>query len=104
VLNVRFVLFLDPLLRVFAAQGAAALFGRVRGSPRARCAAAGLLLLVLVSADVAQRHRLYVTGRVYDPVTAELLRANGFVRDAPADRADRPPSSDSGARRQAGSR
>ncbi len=77
-LNVRFVLFADVLLRALAAAGVFALAGRAPPGWRSRLVALNAALLLGV--EVVQFHRLFDVGRIYDPVTAELIQADGMVR------------------------
>ncbi|MHB8416475.1 MAG: ArnT family glycosyltransferase [Myxococcales bacterium] len=74
VLSVRYVLFADVFLRALAAAGAFAL--AARGRRPLLALNVGLLLAV----EVVQFQRLFDAGAIYDPVTAELVRANGMVR------------------------
>ena len=79
-LNVRFILSADVVCRGLAAVAISRIadwFGR-NNPPNAIpiTLLAGLALVV----DVHQFNRIFVQGQVYDPVTAELVRANGFVR------------------------
>jgi len=74
-LNARFVLGLDVFLRMAAVVGIVELCRRLGTGVRARSAAIALVLLVAVS-DVVQFNRIFANGGVYDPVTAELVKAN----------------------------
>jgi len=80
ILNVRFILFLDPCLRMYAVLGAVALARQASATPRLQCAAMLLLFVVVIGGDLFQFYRLFDAAGVYDPVTAELIRANGFVQ------------------------
>ena len=80
ILNVRFILFLDPCLRVYAVLGVMALVRRIPGSWQFQCALAAILFVMVVGSDLFQFYRLFEAAGVYDPVTAELIRANGFIR------------------------
>jgi hypothetical protein len=57
-----------------------ALARRVPGSSQFRCALVAILFAVMVGGDLFQFYRLFEGTGVYDPVTAELIRANGFIR------------------------
>lgn len=80
ILNVRFILFLDPCLRWFAIWGVAQICSRFSVRIAFRRMATWLLLVAVVVGDVWQFYRVFDAGGIYDPVTAELLRANGFGR------------------------
>jgi len=78
-LNLRIVLFLDTPLRILAAGGVVAL-----GQRFGRNAREATLILVGVAAiamllDLVQFHTFFVSGGVYDPVTANLIKALGFM-------------------------
>lgn len=76
ILNARFVLVLDVLLRGVVAAGIYAVW-RKRGG--AAAVAVAILALMLAS-DWGQFWRLFREGGVYDPVTFELARGLGFFR------------------------
>ena len=78
-LNLRIVLFLDTPLRILAAGGVVAL-----GQKFGRNAREATLVLVGVAAvamllDVMQFHTFFISGGVYDPITANLVKALGFM-------------------------
>jgi hypothetical protein len=77
-MNVRFVLFDDVLLRALEAAGIFALAGKLGG--RRSTLVAALLLLGALASDIWQYQRIFVQAGVYDPVTAELVHADGLVR------------------------
>ncbi len=81
-LNVRFVLFADSLVRALAAVALARLasfIARMRGI--ADDSTALLVCALVVSAlDLQQFDRIFVQGNVYDPITANLVEANGMFR------------------------
>lgn len=76
--NARFALGLDAFLRMLAMVGVVHLSARMGTESRARAAAIALVMLIAAS-DVTQFNRIFVTGDVYDPVTAELTRANAMA-------------------------
>ena len=80
-LNVRLLAFVEVPLRALAAAGLGALAQRL---PTPRWGRPALWLVagatVAIAVDASQFVRLFETGRLYDPVTAELIRAGGFVR------------------------
>jgi len=80
ILNVRFLLFLDPCVRLFAVVGVVAVSRRLRAAVRDQCVAALGLIVILLGSELFQFYRIVEGGGVYDPVTAELIRANGFIR------------------------
>lgn len=77
ILNVRFILPLDAPLRGLAALAVAALTQRLE-SPRRRAAALAACALVVLAADAHQFQRIFVSAKVYDPVTQALIRAQRF--------------------------
>jgi hypothetical protein len=76
--NVRFALLSDVFLRAAAVAGLGHLL-LVAGFT-GRSIVGGALLGALVALDLWQYARIFVVGRVYDPVTLDLARALGFFR------------------------
>jgi 4-amino-4-deoxy-L-arabinose transferase-like glycosyltransferase len=77
-LNARLILFADTPLRILAA---AALIAFARGSdtqPRRIWVAAPMVLAVAIL-DWRLFEQVFVQGKVYDPVTAHLIHALGFL-------------------------
>ncbi len=77
-MDVRFVIFADVLARALAAVGLDVL--ALRFFPRRRTAALAAFAALAVALDAAQWHRVFVAGRVYDPVTESLVAADGITR------------------------
>ncbi len=74
ILNARFVLMHDVLLRGLVAAGIFAVWRKWGG------AVAVAILVLLVAADLGQFWRIFRVGGVYDPVTFELGKGLGFFR------------------------
>src|SRR5690606_22220777 len=77
-MSVRFVLFGEPLLRGLAAVGLHGLAERL--FPRHRATAFAALLALVAALEIGQFQRIFVGSKLYDPVTAALVEAAGFVR------------------------
>jgi len=77
--NLRLVLFVDIFLRALAALGILSLAGRFKNI-NYRYAALAVLLILVLATDIHQFFKLFIRAGVYDPVTAFLIDANGFVR------------------------
>jgi len=76
--NVRYVLFLDVFLRVFAVIGMFYLLKRINCSFKIRRFLALAFVLSLLFFDGYQFVNIFSLHKVYDPITAELIKANGF--------------------------
>ena len=79
VMNLRIVFFLDVFLRALAVIGALSIIERIRFG-RFRYFVAGLLICFLISSEIYQFFHLFVKSGIYDPITIELIKANGFVK------------------------
>jgi 4-amino-4-deoxy-L-arabinose transferase-like glycosyltransferase len=77
--NVRFALYLDVPLRILAAIAIFALMARWTEN-RKLAWTPWVLLLIVVCSDAIQFWRIFIVGKVYDPVTIHLIRANGLFR------------------------
>lgn len=80
ILNIRFVLALDFPLRLAATLGIATLAHTAARHKTLQTAIMVVLFAAVLAHDIRQFHTLFETGGIYDPVTAELIRANGLVR------------------------
>lgn len=84
--NVRLALPLDAPLRGLAALGVAALGRALPGastSPARRLAPVLLGAALVLAADVQQLARIFLNGKVYDPVTQKLITSQGFYNPPP---------------------
>ena len=74
ILNVRFILFVDVLLRGLAIFGILFIAGKIKVK-RTRYVFIIAVFLLLVATDIYQYYRIFVSAQVYDPVHLELMRA-----------------------------
>ncbi len=77
-MSLRFAAYWDVPLRWLAASQLLALTRRV--FPRRAAFALALALVLCASVDLSQYTRLFVRGRIYDPVSAQLLHASDLVK------------------------
>jgi hypothetical protein len=77
-MSLRFAAYWDPALRWLAMSQLLVVANRI--PPRIRAVALFAALLALGGIDLSQYHRLFVKGRIYDPVSAELLRASDLIK------------------------
>ena len=78
ILNVRFVLFVDILVRPLTILGIFCIASKTR-SIKFKCAALVAIILLVFGVEIYQYYRIFIKADVYDPVTANLICANGFV-------------------------
>ncbi|NQU39449.1 MAG: glycosyltransferase family 39 protein [Lentisphaerae bacterium] len=78
-MNLRLVLFLDTPLRILAAGGIVALGCRWGKTPRQGVWIAGGLAAIVALLDLSQFYIIFIRAGSYDPVTAQLIKALGFM-------------------------
>jgi 4-amino-4-deoxy-L-arabinose transferase-like glycosyltransferase len=78
-MNVRYVSFLDVLLRILAVLTVVALFGDPVAHRLRRVGLVVVVLLLLAAHDLWLFHTIFVQAKVYDPVTASLAQALGLI-------------------------
>lgn len=76
-INVRYVLFLDVLLRGLSAIGIVAIASKVP-KPGLRVAVGIALVAFTMAVDGHQLYRLFLAGNLYDPVAVGVLLKDGF--------------------------
>ncbi len=80
IVNVRLVLFLEPYILAFTSIGVLSIATRLFTTIRFQLAAVALLTALVLWSEVAQFDSIFNKADVYDPVTATLIKAAGFVR------------------------
>ena len=77
-MSLRFAAFWDVPMRWLASSQLLCTANRIPGRVRPLLLIAAFLLLVTI--DLSQYHRLFVKSRIYDPVSAQLLRASDLIK------------------------
>jgi 4-amino-4-deoxy-L-arabinose transferase-like glycosyltransferase len=75
--NIRYLLFVDLFIRLFAVFGAVALLRRI-SNKRYFLFAMAFLVSCIIGIEIYQFVRIFVIFGTYDPVTSVLMQANGF--------------------------
>jgi hypothetical protein len=78
-MNIRLVLFLDVFVRLFAVLGIYTLCKQLPLKQHLSIYI-GVMVATVIAIDVIQFNSIFEVSKVYDPVTAELIRGNGLVR------------------------
>jgi hypothetical protein len=79
VLNIRYILFLDIPLRVFSVLGVIFVVKNINERIY-RYLFATMLFFIISGIDIYQFFQLFIKSKVYDPVTINLIVANGFIK------------------------
>ena len=77
-MSLRFAAYWDEPLRWLAASQLILVTGRL--FPRRAAFSLALALLLVITVDLSQYARLFVRGRIYDPVSVQLLHASGLLK------------------------
>ena len=77
-MSLRFAAYWDEPLRWLAASQLILVTGRL--FPRRTAFSLALALLLVITVDLSQYARLFVRGRIYDPVSVQLLHASGLLK------------------------
>lgn len=77
--DVRFISFLDPMLRILAAAMIFDIYRSLTLKPAYKNAIAGALILACLVTDHLSFHKLFVKHDIYDPIAYNLVTANGMV-------------------------
>jgi hypothetical protein len=79
VYNLRMVIFLDVFVRALAVLGVVGIISKIQ-KKYYRYAVGILFFLLIAIVEFSQFSQLFVTANIYDPVTKDLISANGFIK------------------------
>jgi glycosyltransferase involved in cell wall biosynthesis len=79
VYNLRMIIFLDVFVRALAVLGVVGIISKIQ-KKFYRYFVGMLLFLCLALVEFSQFSQLFVISNIYDPVTKDLISANGFIK------------------------